>query len=462
MITTGVLVSLCINNGHNWGDDFALYIEQAKSILNSSEFSLYQLNKYAMQNSIYTLGPYLYPYGFPLLLCPVYYFFGLNFTIMKGFCGLFLIMSIPLIYRLFRPYFPNAYFCFFIIPFIAFHKEFITSSDNVQSDLPFLFFSLLTIVLMKKSNGIANQFILGICIYFSYFIRDIGIMLIPTLFAYQIQVLFINKNKVSNRLYFAIPYFVFAFLFAVLFIFLPKGGQNLYSMISSNLSLTLIKTNFQYYRQLVSDYFFTVKLSFLPLCIIIIAGMFSTWKQHLHLIVYTVLICFILTIWPFHQGTRFIFPIMPFIIYFLLKGAWYICHQALIEYKYLMVVMFILSAITTFISVKQVINFSKKDTNQSYTPDLAKVYNYISTNISKNDIVGYYKPRAVRLFSNRNAIGIDPDHFDNSPAKYLLIERDEFKGIIMKYPKVFETQTFILVKKSLTNEIGIITGCLLK
>ncbi len=446
---SSVLAVFCIKNGHSWGDDFSLYIAQAKSIINFSINDLYRLNKYSMQNSLYDIGPYLYPNGFPLLLSPVYYLFGLNFIVMKGFCSIFLILSIPLIYRLFKPYFSNSFYVFFIIAGYAFHNEFITFSDNILSDLPFFFFSILTLLLMKKSSTILNQITLGICICFSYFIRDIGIVLIPTLITYQMGLFISKKIEIKNRIYYTIPYLIFITFFISILFFLPRGGENHITMLLTFFSIALIKANIIYYLNLVSSYFFTTFLFFLPALIIIIIGMLSTWKQNLHFITYTFFICIVLTAWPALQGTRFIFPIIPFILFFLLKGAIYIFDKFRINLKYLVIILIMFLLRTSFYSTKQIINYSKSDTNQSYNSEMVEIYNYISKNVPEKEIIGFFKPRALRLFTGRNAIFTDQQNYEKSNAKYLLIEKYQYDKIIAGYKKVYETPNYLLITKDL-------------
>lgn len=451
MTISTVLVIFCIKDGHNWGDDFSLYIAQAKSIINFSISDLYKLNKYAVQNSTCEIqfGPYLYPQGFPILLSPVYYCFGMNFFAMKGFCGIFLILSIPLIYQLFKEYFLNSFYIFFIIVGIAFHKEFITFSDNILSDIPFFFFSILTLLLMKKSNTILNQIILGVSICFSYFIRDIGIVLIPTLLTYQIQLFLTEKRNIKNKIFYIIPYLIFASFFVSIFVFLPKGGENHYTMVLSNFSFALLKESILYYSYLVSGYFFTTPVFFLPILIIVFIGMLSTWKQDLYFIAYTAFICIVLIVWPAYQGTRFIFPIIPFILFFLLKGAIYIFDKFTFNVRYLVILLFIFLGRTSLISIKQIIYFCKTDTNQSYTPEMVEIYNYITKNVREKEIIGFFKPRALRLFTDRNAIYTDQYHYAKSNATYLLIEKDEYTSMITKFNKVYETPNYVLITKDL-------------
>jgi hypothetical protein len=70
IVSSSALALLCIHKGHNWGDDFAQYIEQARAINNHSLDSYLQINRYAMDHSDHVVGPYLSPNGFPLLIAP--------------------------------------------------------------------------------------------------------------------------------------------------------------------------------------------------------------------------------------------------------------------------------------------------------------------------------------------------------------------------------------------------------
>ena len=153
VLTSLILSFLCIHNGHDWGDDFALYIEQAKAITNHSLSKLLVINKYLLNNSDATISPYLYPNGFPLLLTPIYLIFGMNFIAMKILCVLFFIAALPLIYLLFRNKFDTAVYPLLIVAAIALQGVFITFTDNISSDLPFLFFSILSLVLIERCKG---------------------------------------------------------------------------------------------------------------------------------------------------------------------------------------------------------------------------------------------------------------------------------------------------------------------
>ena len=68
VLLAGVFYMLTIRDGHDWGDDFSMYIRHAENIA--------QGLPYAQSGYIYnpynpSIGPRMYPPGFPLLLAPV-------------------------------------------------------------------------------------------------------------------------------------------------------------------------------------------------------------------------------------------------------------------------------------------------------------------------------------------------------------------------------------------------------
>jgi hypothetical protein len=447
MIIAAILTYVCIKDGHDWGDDFALYILQAKAIVNCSMYTIYALNKYSMQHSSFQISPYLYPNGFPLLLAPVYYFRGIDFVAMKMLCGFFFIASIPVLYLLFRRHFSNVFFAFFIGVLISFNPQFVTFSDSIGSDLPFFFFSLLSILLLSEKNSILNQVLLGASICFSYFIRDIGIMLIPMLLVFHAQQLFLKKVDKKRAVLFIIPYCIFICFFILVIICLPVGGENHYHMFFSNFLINQVGNKILYYLYFISRCFY-IQIRYISLFLLIaFTGMLVTWKENLYIAVYVFLIVIILLIWPADQGVRFLFPIIPFIIFFIVKGILYLYNRFHLNIKYLVTGLSIYLVIVSFINVREVINYTKTDSNECYTAETKQIYNYIAAHIPEKEIIGFSKPRALRLFTNKNTIFTDEDHFAGSVATYLLISKKEYKLTNIQYTTIFQTKNFILLSK---------------
>lgn len=450
MLFTAVLMTFCIQDGHNWGDDFALYIEQAKALTNGSINHLYTDNKFAMQHSSELVGPYLYPNGFSLLLSPIYYFFGVHFIAIKVFCSLFLVLSIPIVYKLLKLYFTNSIYPFFIVLAFVLHISFISFSDQILSDFPFFFFSFLTLWLMKKSNNALNQVMIGCCIFFTYFVRDIGIVLLPTLFVYQIHALGFKNYWQKSNLLSAIPYLIFCLLFVLVNVVLPKGGENHFELLFSKVSIQSIISNLLYYAHLLALYcYFKNYWLFVPVLLVLIVGVFKTWKEANKLIMYAGFFSTILVIWPGVQGIRFLFPLIPFMMFFILKGALYLFTKFKINLKYLHVILLLFVLRTTMYTIKQTVFVKQESSNHSYTTEMQNIYQFIAKNIPEKAVIGFLKPRALRLFAGRNAIKTDQQNFEKSVANYLLIDKKEADKSIVKYRKLYETANYILVAKTM-------------
>jgi hypothetical protein len=64
-------------NGHLTGDDFALYINQARSVFEGNIGDVISDNRFLWTNSV-GVTPQLYPWGFPLLLAPIVRLWGIS------------------------------------------------------------------------------------------------------------------------------------------------------------------------------------------------------------------------------------------------------------------------------------------------------------------------------------------------------------------------------------------------
>ena len=94
LVFLGLIAGLCcIRNGHEWGDDFALYLSQANAILKGNTHQLAEYNTWSMQNSDGTLGPFLYPPGYPLFLTLYLKFLPFNWVGIKIFQWLFYMLG---------------------------------------------------------------------------------------------------------------------------------------------------------------------------------------------------------------------------------------------------------------------------------------------------------------------------------------------------------------------------------
>ena len=70
-------------NGHTQGDDFALYIRQARSLFEGDSAAVIADNRFAVLNSDPAFSPIGYPWGWPVILAPFVHFWGYDYDRLK-------------------------------------------------------------------------------------------------------------------------------------------------------------------------------------------------------------------------------------------------------------------------------------------------------------------------------------------------------------------------------------------
>ena len=78
-----ILAVLLHRTGHTQGDDFALYLRQARSIFDGDIGQVVSDNRFAVLNSDSGFSPNAYPWVWPLLLSPFVHLWGLDYDRLK-------------------------------------------------------------------------------------------------------------------------------------------------------------------------------------------------------------------------------------------------------------------------------------------------------------------------------------------------------------------------------------------
>jgi hypothetical protein len=411
----------CIDSGHNWSDDFALYISQTQALLEGNTEDLLKANYFAMEHSYAHVGPYLYPSGFPILLMPIYAIFGLNFWVLKVYCLLFFVASIPLIYRISKQLGCSSNQALSLTLLVAFNYHFIRFSDHILSDLPFLFFSLLTYHQIQKQHykNLLQAFLLGALIFFTYKIRDIGIVLLPCLFVYQY--LDYKQGKKPSFFIALLPYFTFIIAGIISWFFTPSVPNKHLSLLAET-SFEIILNNVYYYALLIGNYFIIFRGIPLGIQVLIssvfvgltLFGIYKKGRQQPALLVYLSATMGIYLIWISFQGMRFLFSIFPFLVYFILEGIKGL--PISLKLQRFLVLGLILSSLAQSLFISYY--YWNTNTNEAYAPEMQQIYQYIQEETYKDALIVFQKPRALRLFTNRNSV-----QKNITAANYILAER---------------------------------------
>lgn len=416
VIISIILGSSMLTRGHIWGDDFASYVMQAKSILDGTTNEFVQHNSFTIFESSSQIGPVAYPWGYPLILTPAYALKGNHPLTLKlpgvlfysGFLiCLYLLMSLRL----------TQSESLLITALFAVNPLLLVFLDLIASDIPFLFFSTLTLWLMlRDGDKRVKEFIaIGCASAFAFFIRTTGILLLASFFAWQVIELWRNETKVSwkrsirNNALTAIVFAVFWLLFTLLF---PSGGEA-YLAQYQGLRLEKIISSANAYFHVFAQFFGQNAIwgyLYYALVIFFVLGAWYRRREDLLFILFFVLWMIVLITWPSWQGPRFIFPLLPIFIYFTFQGMKFVFSK--ISAAPMHIGQWIIYGFWSMIGITFLVNSSLaaytnlqagRVINGPYDSVSEQVYDYVKEETPAGSVIVFFKPRAMRLMTDRDS-----------------------------------------------------------
>lgn len=413
-----VLGASIITRGHEWGDDFASYIMQAQSILNGKTDEFIERNTFTIFESSFQIGPVAYPWGYPLLLTPSLILKGVHALTLKlpglfFFAGFLVCLYLLIEARLTRTE------SLLLVSLFAFNPTLISFLDYIISDIPFLFFVFLVLLLITKPNlkqGIWMHVLLGAAIFFAFFIRTTGIILLAGFLAYQALLFYQERTKRRViALNSAIVVAAFVLLWLTSSLIFPNGQGSYFQQLAGLTVEILLKNITGYFYLFVQFFVSSAALAWTYVYYILVffflIGVWTRRHTDQMLIIFFVFYFPVMLIWPEWQGVRFIFPLMPIFIYFAFQGMKafvrmlperYHTHGKGVNYLFWLV----LAGIFLFNSGTQAYANLKdgRKINGPFDPFSTEMYNYIKAETHPESVIIFFKPRAMRLFTDRDSI----------------------------------------------------------
>jgi len=387
-----------LNAGHNWGDDFAQYIQHAINLCEHQNYA-----------SHISLDPWIiYPPGFPLLLSSLIFWFGLNLKILKSLNILLWALSALAVYgltlrKLDRFWARILTVWFLTSPFFFLYKQ------NILSDIPFMCFVLLTLWAFTKfeeqeniSPKVDNRLFLLLAVFFmscSFLIRWAGIGLFLAVITYFSVIKQNWKKSLSFILGAVICWFITLRLGASALGYIKNTSHSLPDWIWASIN------NMAYIVRITLDFFLPYRSIITPLshplnsiCAdLLFLGLMGTLCRCLYQRTIDLMDCFMffylagLVFWPIDGGARYILPIViPLTIYMLrwIKPAF----QKIPAFIFM--VLILLNIFTIFA------NFKFND-DAILTKDALEMMRFVELNIKPGEFYMFNKPRALGLFTQR-------------------------------------------------------------
>jgi hypothetical protein len=355
LVVAGVVVLCFVNQrkGQDWGDDFALYIRQAKALTRGNVGEVIADNRYTVDNSSWhTFSPTVYSWGFPILLAPFYAWKGLDYHVFKvvlTLCfGGFLFLFGRIVTR--RAGTVGGILCVLVI---GLSVQYVGWTDTVLSEFPFLLFVALTLWWLDRvrttvgfeSERLWPLVLLGLLGAYAFAIRREGMALLVAVAAAQLAYLAtVWRQRRPGHPYrprvrwsrIATPHVTAITFIVVLQLVLPAVPFERYP----NTGRQQLRPNWDWYWNIFAEQLglkdqgndkwnfagsehlaHTLLGVFMFLAVAgIVLRLVLHFSDDAPLAGYLLAVSFIFGITPFHEG-RYLFSITPFLVYFAYQGV---------------------------------------------------------------------------------------------------------------------------------------------
>ena len=416
VLTVIVVISIFIGigsltRGHEWGDDFAWYILQAKSILNGTIEQFMQQSEFTNTQSTTHVGPLAYPWGYPLILTPVYAFKDTSPLALKLPAIFFYAGFLICLYYLMKTRLTLTE-SLLIVSLFAFNPILLRFEDQILSDIPFLFFSTLTLFLMVKDDKrkVMDYILIGASIFLTTFMRATGIFLLGSFLLIEFFKFLKNIKDRDVFKQIVLSFFMVVFVFAVLWVanilLFPSGGESYLSQYAGLTFETITNSTVAYFN-VFSRFFGEADAWIYLYYVLFIFFLLGAWirrKDDAIFIVFTIVWMIVHITYPYWQGPRYIFPILPIFIYFTFQGMKTAINKLPEQFRLGVQRSYYglwaaIACIFLFTSGRNAMANIQNDRaiNGPFDPYSLQVYDYIKEKTSPDSVVVFYKPRCHGL-----------------------------------------------------------------
>jgi hypothetical protein len=316
--------------------------------------------------------------------------------------------------------------------------------DSIVADLPFLLASTGAVLLTGRFvvdgrrliSPVWDHVLLGAAMAAAFLFRANGALLLVTLAASQgialvtrarrdassnpagAGVFALLLDRVGSMRYLAmsaLPYVAFAALALTWRLLLPEGGLSGQKAIFSGISLATITGNINLYADMPAGFFESVphsRIIFGTTVPLAIAGAAGRLKCDYHVIVYLALTIVMYILWPTTGGIRYIFPIFPFYLSFVVSSIEQFVGRSAQPAKALragmcavpvclVLLYFVADAVA---HASQNLARSRAVTSGPFVETSRSLFHYVTNNTNADAVVLFFKPRLMTLMTGRRSL----------------------------------------------------------
>ena len=483
---------LCMDPGHEWGDDFILYLHQARCWIRGGMQELAISNQICMDQSDGVIGPYLYPQGFPVLMSlPMRGIDIWGFVGLKVFNFSIFILCMVAVYRWFRLLFEDRMVPVMLsLVLVIWHPKIWEAANRLTSDLWFAGLAGVFMYLLYSSwrNNLAKNITLGLLVFMATSTRTNGVfLLVPwVLLVWQENPKFYGGLRANGNLILVV---VLGGLCGLLALKNDLGHGPVYMNMLKSVTPAQVFSNMGLYLKLIGTYplwhfatiieatlgaWATILLAAIVWAIILLAIVKRGW-QLLPIVAFVGVNLALFCAWPSLQGVRLLFVIFPMLAVLVVVGLmelWQIAKPVL-EVRSVARALkkssnwaIALSAIVLIQGLATAVHYLVTDTNEAFSEEVAEVYSFVESSVKPNERISFQKPRLMRYVTGAEVFKVAQDYpvnwsdelplntynindaqirLENKHINYWIVQKSR-GGIKPPFPIAFENLKFVVYK----------------
>ena len=460
----GIFYVATIRKGHVWGDDHSGYIGHAKNITTGKNYG-----DTGYVRSPTTINPKMYPPVFPLLLAPVYKASGLNLTPMKVEGIAFFCVSLGLLFFLFK--YAGEGLALLTVAIIGVSPYFWDFKDTVVSEFPFLAFCYATLLIAQRwagrrdsmSREMTMGLIAGLLAGLAYGTRSVGLILIPTILVCD---LIPARRPTWFSAAMVLSFGLMAVALKVLFQ-LESDYLTPYQQVASVRSLLGSPIYYVKCFAVLWDNGRSLWLQYAVYGLLGLGALVGGWvrlrEKWSSNEVFTVFYFLFISLFPW-GGRRYLMPIMPFFVYYLLVGL-----RSLVAGRAPGVRGATYGAVAAMIIATFLAKFSTLDWREiprgTQTAEAREMVEFVGTKMGGHGPVVFPKPRFLALETGTTATDVfavkDPDqalrHYQTTGVSHVIVStvfNNEDEALLARlvterpgsFEKLFDNRSFLVYK----------------
>lgn len=421
------LLVIYVPDSHDWGDDFAQYIHQAKNIVEHRS----QIDTGFIYDPQYvTVGPPAYPVGFPLLLSPVYWVFGNQMKVFCRYMSFYLFLLGVLLFMFYRRFYSVPLSLLLMLSFI-YNPWMIDAKRAILSDLPFAVLLTGCVLLALARHFTRSQSLaLGILMTLLVSTRTAGWSFVFALVLWSLlragASLRTKRNRMeAGRLLVAPGISLGAMVLGLIILNLlipcntAVGYANVYKMSLKSAGTLghLVFLNANRYIPPISTFFDSpvkddwrlagLSVIFRSLFISgLVFGLVRRFRKPAELDIVDFLVpiyMLMLLVYPVDQGFRFVFPVFPFFLRYVLLGL----EPHLPPTRLARIAIFAGTAACLVLLYCQswrafVVHDAVRFDGPLEKPSV-EAFSYIMNQTPADSVIVFRKPRALALYADRKS-----------------------------------------------------------